>query len=148
MSFSGQRKTRLWGKCRLTLTSLEAAEGSPPTPQEVEWVHLDPQEIISSTSLPISSSVPGTELTPPDSLVNWSEKKGNETPSCLQSRSWQCDEQYTGGLEQGELAASAAFQERCQLSVRHAQGFHRPLGVGGFSGPCLRTKPTWEWKNF
>lgn len=40
------------------------------------------------------------------------------------------------------------LSERCQLSVWHAQGFHSPLGVGGFSGPCLRTKTTWEWKNF
>ena len=79
---------------------------------------------------------------------NWSERKGSKTCSCLQSGFWQCDEQHTVGVWSRGSWQHLHLSERCQLSVWHAQGFHSPLGVGRFSGPCLRTKTTWEWKNF
>lgn len=60
----------MWGRHRLTLTSLEAVDRSPLAPQEGKGGHCNPQEVgtSSSTSSRISSSALGAELTLPDSL--------------------------------------------------------------------------------
>lgn len=73
---------------------------------------------------------------------------GTEPCECLQTNAGDHDAQHTGGLEQEELAASQASRSTVPTQCVAAQSSHSLLGANGFSGPCLRTEPTWEWKNF